>query len=195
MTLSVHHVGIVGTGVMGVGIAQIAAQAGYDVWLFDSREGAASTARDKLTGTLHWLADKGKMPPAAADAAISHLNIVATLDQLAHCDVVIEAIVEHLEAKHNLFAELENIVAQDAILATNTSSLSVTSIAAGLQHPSRVAGFHFFNPVPLMKVIEVIGGMETDPAVVDDLLALAKQLGHTGVRAKDRSEERRVGKE
>ena len=185
MSLSLHHIGIVGTGVMGAGIAQIAAQAGYDVWLFDSWAGAAGTARDKLIDTLHWLAGKGKMTSAAADAAISHLNVVDTLDQIAHCDLVIEAIVEHLEAKHTLFAELESIVAQNAILATNTSSLSVTSIAAGLQHPNRVAGFHFFNPVPLMKVIEVIGGMETDPAVVDELLALAKQLGHTGVRAKD----------
>ena len=104
---------------------------------------------------------------------------------LAGRDMVIEAIVEDLGIKQALFADLEAIVSRDCVLATNTSSLSVTAIAAGLTCPGRVAGFHFFNPVPLMKVIEVIGGIDTDEAVVDTLLKLASRLGHTGVRAQD----------
>jgi 3-hydroxybutyryl-CoA dehydrogenase len=178
-------VGVVGCGVMGRGIAQIAALAGAQVRLCDSREGAAGTAREELLATFGKLAEKGKLDQTAAVAAGERLHAVKGLDQLAGCHLVIEAIVEDLAAKQSLFATLEGILDSDAILATNTSSLSVTAIAAGLQHPQRVAGFHFFNPVPLMKIVEAVGGFLTDPAIVDYLLAVGKHWGHSAVRAKD----------
>jgi 3-hydroxybutyryl-CoA dehydrogenase len=178
-------IGIVGCGVMGRGIAQIAAQAGATVWLNDTRAEAAQAAKEGLAGTFNMLADKGKLARDAAEAAASRLHAASSLEQLAGCDVVIEAIIEKLEAKQALFAALENIVGQNAILATNTSSLSVTSIAAGLKRPERLVGFHFFNPVPLMKIVEAIGGLLTEPAIVDYMLALGRHWGHTAVRAKD----------
>lgn len=180
-----NRMGIVGTGVMGAGIAQIAAQAGLEVSLFDKRDGAASAARDGLQATFDKLVGKGKVSRESADTALSHLIVADSMVALADSDVIIEAIVEDLEVKQALFADLEAIVSSECILATNTSSLSVTAIASGLSHPDRVAGFHFFNPVPLMKVIEVIGGIDTDEAIVDTLRKLASRLGHTGVRAQD----------
>jgi len=178
-------VGIVGCGVMGRGIAQIAALAGSQVRLTDSREGAAASAREELLATFGKLVEKGKLEQAAAAAARQRLQACASLDDLTGCHVVVEAIVEDLGVKKSLFSTLESIVGRDAILATNTSSLSVTAIAAGLRHPQRVAGFHFFNPVPLMKVVEAIGGFLTAPAIVDYLLSLGKHWGHTAVRAND----------
>lgn len=178
-------VGVVGCGVMGRGIAQIAALAGATVRLTDSREGAAAAAREELIATFARLAEKGKLDRAAADAAGGRLVPASALADLADAHVVIEAIVEDLDAKKALFRGLEDVVVPGAILATNTSSLSVTAIAAGLKRPERVAGFHFFNPVPLMKIVEVIGGLRTDRAVVEFLLALGKHWGHTAVQAKD----------
>ncbi|HEY0847599.1 MAG TPA: 3-hydroxyacyl-CoA dehydrogenase [Noviherbaspirillum sp.] len=178
-------VGLVGCGVMGRGIAQIAVLAGAEVRLTDSREGAAAAARDELVATFGKLVEKGKLDKAAADAAAAKLVPGTSLEDLAGCHVIVEAIVENLDAKKSLFTTLEGIVGPDTILATNTSSLSVTAIAAGLQHPERVAGFHFFNPVPLMRIVEAIGGFHTAPEVVDYLLALGKHWGHTAVRAKD----------
>jgi 3-hydroxybutyryl-CoA dehydrogenase len=185
MAREVNRLGIVGTGVMGAGIAQIAAQAGLQVALFDKRDGAARAARDGLQATFDKLVGKGKTSQESAEVALSHLSVIDSMTDLADCDVVIEAIVEDLGIKQSLFADLEAIVSKQCILATNTSSLSVTSIAADLTYPDRMAGFHFFNPVPLMKVIEVIGGIDTDEIVVDTLLKLASRLGHTGVRAQD----------
>lgn len=178
-------VGIIGCGIMGRGIAQIAVLAGAQVRLMDSREGAAVAAREELLATFGKLAEKGKLDKSAAAAAGERLKACNALQDLAGCHVIVEAIVEDLSAKRALFASLENIVGPDVILATNTSSLPVTSIAAGLKHPERVAGFHFFNPVPLMKIVEAIGGIRTDPEITDYLLALGKHWGHTAVRAKD----------
>jgi len=178
-------VGLVGCGVMGRGIAQIAVLSGAQVRLTDSREGASAAAREELLATFGKLVDKGKLDAAAASAAAERLQACNGLDDLAGCHVIVEAIVEDLAAKRSLFTTLEGIVATDTILATNTSSLPVTAIAAGLKHPERVAGFHFFNPVPLMKIVEAIGGFLTDPSIVDYLLALGKHWGHTAVRAKD----------
>lgn len=178
-------VGIVGCGVMGRGIAQIAALAGTTVWLNDTRAGAAEAARQALAGTFNMLTEKGKLQRDAADSAIARLHAGDDLKQLAGCHVIVEAIIEQLEAKKTLFRTLEDIVNPGAILATNTSSLSVTSIAAGLKRPEQVAGFHFFNPVPLMKIVEAIGGLMTAPEIVDYMLALGRHWGHTAVRAKD----------
>lgn len=178
-------IGIVGTGAMGRGIAQIAAQAGILVKLHDALPGAAANARDTVTATLTTLAQKGKISAEALTAASAKLEVVNNLAALAPCQVVIEAIVENLDIKRQLFQQLEDIVAADCILATNTSSLSVTSIAAACTRPERVGGFHFFNPVPLMKIVEVIDGLLTAPWVGAALLALGRRLGHTAVAARD----------
>ncbi|ROM56068.1 3-hydroxyacyl-CoA dehydrogenase [Pseudomonas canadensis] len=185
MTDTLNTMGLVGTGVMGAGIAQIAAQAGVVVHLFDAREGAAQSARDNLSGTFAKLVGKGKISQAAMEAALANLRVAETIDKLSDCDLVVEAIVENLDAKRGLLQQLEGIVSPTCILATNTSSLSVTAIATGCQHPERVAGLHFFNPVPMMRVVEVIDGLATAPKVGDALLALAARIGHRGVRAKD----------
>lgn len=178
-------IAIVGTGVMGRGIAQIAAQAGVRVLLHDARPGAAQEARDGIAKTLSGLAERGKLGAEEAQAAVSRLDIAADLAALASARIVIEAIVERIEAKRELFAALERIVPANCILATNTSSLQVTAIAAGCRHPERVAGFHFFNPVPLMKVVEVVAGTLTDASVCDVLAGLARRCGHRPVRAAD----------
>lgn len=185
MTRSIERMAIVGSGVMGTGIAQIAIQAGIQVRLFDAREGAAQAARDNLKRTFDKLVEKGKISADNAVAALERLQVATALEQLSDAQLVVEAIVERLDAKQALLTDLEAVVDADCILATNTSSLSVTSIARSCRHPERVAGFHFFNPVPLMKVVEVIDGLATDPAVGDCLQALAALMGHRGIRAKD----------
>ena len=185
MTDTLNTMGLVGTGVMGAGIAQIAAQAGVVVRLFDAREGAAQSARDNLSGTFAKLVSKGKISQAAMEVALANLRVAEAIDDLCDCDLVVEAIVENLDAKRGLLQQLEGIVSPACILATNTSSLSVTAIATGCRHPERVAGLHFFNPVPLMRVVEVIDGLATAPKVGDALLALVARIGHRGVRAKD----------
>ena len=176
-------VAVIGAGAMGSGIAQVAAQAGHPVRLFDSRMGAAETARLAIGATLQSLAAKGKMSvESATDAA---LRIVA-VDALADCSsasLVIEAIVEDLATKHALFRELEVIVSPDAILASNTSSLSITALAAGLKRPARVVGMHFFNPAPILPLVEVVTGLSTDPAVAETIYATAAAWGKLPVRA------------
>jgi 3-hydroxybutyryl-CoA dehydrogenase len=178
-------IGIVGTGAMGRGIAQIAAQAGIRVLLYDALHGAAASARETVINTLGKLAEKGKISAESLASASAKLEVVAKLEGLASAQIIIEAIVENLDVKRTLFQQLEDIIAADCILATNTSSLSVTSIAAACKRPERVGGFHFFNPVPLMKIVEVIDGLVTAPWVSDALLALGRRMGHTAVRAKD----------
>lgn len=178
-------IAIVGAGLMGRGIAQIAAQAGFDVALFDVKAHAAAQGREAIAATLTGLAAKGKLTEDDAARAVARIDVVAELGLLSRADLVIEAIVERLDAKQALFAALESIVGERCILATNTSSLSVTAIASACAHPERVAGLHFFSPVPLMKLVEVIGGLLTTPEVVERLVTFAASLGHTPVRARD----------
>ncbi|NMG17597.1 3-hydroxyacyl-CoA dehydrogenase [Aromatoleum bremense] len=177
--------GIVGTGLMGRGIAQIAVQGGIPVILHDSRPGAGQEAREAIIATLDKLVSKGKLTTAELQAGAERLTVAAGLNDLASCTAVVEAIIEKLDAKRELFLQLEAVVADDCILATNTSSLSVTAIAAACRNPGRVAGFHFFSPVPLMKIVEVIVGPLTDSAVADELTGMAKRMGHAPVRASD----------
>jgi 3-hydroxybutyryl-CoA dehydrogenase len=187
--LDIHRsdltLGIVGSGMMGRGIAQIAAQCGVRVLLCDSRAGAAGEACDALAQTFSMLAGKGKLSEADAAAATARLGAAAGIGELAGCHIVLEAIVEDLEAKRALFRQLEEVVGDDCLLATNTSSLSVTAIGAACRLPQRVGGFHFFSPVPLMKVVEVIDGMLGAPWVGAALTALARRMGHAPVRATD----------
>lgn len=178
-------IAVIGCGVMGRGIAQIAAAGGCEVWLFDARPGAAAEAKSTIGAVFDMLKTRGKMSDAAAIEASAYLSVATSLSDLAGCDIVVEAIVESLNAKRQLMRELEEVVAADCLIATNTSSLSVTAIAAGCQHPGRIGGYHFFNPVPLMKVVEVIDGALTEPWVGDALTALSHRIGHRPVRAKD----------
>ena len=178
-------IAVVGTGAMGRGIAQIAAQAGIAVLLHDAAAGAAAKARDGLAATFEALRQKGKLGAEEVEAALARLQVVDGLAELAPAALVVEAIVEDLNVKRALFRELEAIVSPDAVLATNTSSLSVTAIAAGCMHPQRVVGFHFFNPVPLMKIVEVVDGVRGAREVGDAMMALARRMGHLPVRAKD----------
>lgn len=178
-------ISVVGTGAMGRGIAQIAAQASSSVFLFDTQAGAALAAQTAVFSQWDKLRDKGRLDVLEVDKLKSRLQVASTLTELQSCDLVIEAIIERLDIKASLFAELEAIVAADAVLASNTSSLSVTAIAAKLKHPQRLAGFHFFNPVPLMKVVEVIAGLKTAAEVCDKLSTYARQMGHTPVLAQD----------
>ncbi len=178
-------VGIVGTGAMGRGIAQMAAQAGSRVWLFDAQPGAAQAARDALESTWRTLVGKQRLEAAQMQACLERLQLAQGLAELAPCDLVVEAVVERLDVKQRLFAELEAIVDAQAVLATNTSSLSVTAIASALQRPGRFAGYHFFNPVPLMRVVEVIAGLKTEATVCERLAGYARQFGHTPVAAQD----------
>ncbi len=183
--LSTHRViAIVGAGAMGSGIAQVAAAAGHPVRLLDAREGAASKAIDSIRAQFAKLADKGRMTSEAAKAAGDRLSAVSQLSALADAALVIEAIVENLEAKQKLFTDLEALVAEDCILATNTSSISVTAIGAALRLPGRLAGLHFFNPAPLMALVEIISGLATDKTVADTLYATAKAWGKTPVQAR-----------
>lgn len=177
--------GLVGSGLMGRGIAQIAAQAGVRVCLYDSRVEAAAEARAALLQTFAMLADKGKLSPAEAMAAGERIAVAEQLTELAGCQVVVEAIVENLTAKQTLFRQLEEIVADDCLLASNTSSLSITAIAATCRRPERLAGLHFFSPVPLMKIVEVIDGLLTAPWVGTALAELVRRFGHNPVHAQD----------
>jgi 3-hydroxybutyryl-CoA dehydrogenase len=175
---------VVGAGIMGAGIAQVAAQAGHAVWLFDTREGAAAEARSKLAATLDTLVAKGKLDAQAATAAIARIVPVAALEDAADAALVVEAVVEKLDVKRALFQQLERIVDERCVLATNTSSISVTAIANGLRHPGRLVGMHFFNPVPLMKLVEVVSGLHTEPDVAEAIFELSQRWGKTPVHAR-----------
>jgi 3-hydroxybutyryl-CoA dehydrogenase len=178
-------VGVLGAGAMGRGIVQIALQAGCPVRLFDMNRAAMEDAAGFVGKMIDRAAEKGQLDAAAAAAAKNNLKLVDGLDGFADCTVVVEAILEDLAVKKQTFADLEAAVAEDCILATNTSSLSVTAIAAACKRPGRVAGFHFFNPVPLMKVVEVVKALMTEDWVVERLNALARIMGHRPVGAKD----------
>lgn len=177
-------IAVVGTGAMGAGIAQVAAAAGHVVKLLDNRPEAAAKAVAGIQAQFARLADKGKMSPEAAQAAGARLVAVEQLADLADAALVVEAIVENLEAKQKLYRDLEDIVAADCIFGTNTSSISVTAIGAALQRPERLAGLHFFNPAPLMALVEIVSGLATDKGVADTLFASAAAWGKTPVHTR-----------
>jgi len=178
-------VGVIGTGAMGRGIVQVAAAGGVHILMTDSRPGAAAEARDFIDKMLMRAAEKGTLTRDEAVAAVNRIKIVSGPADMKPCQVVIEVIVENLEAKQKLLADLESVVAPDCILATNTSSLSVTAIASQLKTPQRFAGFHFFNPVPLMKLVEVIDGLQTESWVCEALMGLGRRMTREPVRLKD----------
>jgi len=176
---------VIGCGVMGRGVAQISTLAGIKTLVFDTNPKALNDAQTEIFSRLESFATKGKLSPEAASKAKNNLRLVNDIDELCNCHVVVEAIKEDLDIKRALFASLETIVKPNCILASNTSSLSITAIQAGLKHPERFGGLHFFNPVPLMKIAEVITGHLSEEWVAEGLISLANRLGHKSVRAKD----------
>jgi len=176
-------VAVIGAGAMGSGIAQIAAQHGHRVQLHDTRFGAADAAKRGIGDTLGKLAAKGRLAQADCDAALARINTVGTLADACVAGLVVEAIVEDLEVKRELVGLLENVVSPQCVLATNTSSLSITAIACGAKHPGRIVGMHFFNPAPLMPLVEVVTGLATDRAVAETVFATAAAWGKTPVYA------------
>ncbi len=177
-------VGIVGCGTMGAGIAQVAAASGHTVMVYDSRTSAVPKAIRGIQENLRKLVSKGKMSAPEAESASERLRAASSLDEFRGARIVIEAVVEDLGVKRQLFAQLENIVDANCILATNTSSLSISAIAAALRAPERFAGMHFFNPAPLMELVEVIGGVATGPDHLAAVHATAAAWGKTPVYAK-----------
>ena len=183
-------IGIVGAGVMGRGIAQVAAEAGITVLLADARMDACKEARDFCARLIRRKAEKGQLAVSEAEAAIGRIRPTDANPQtgyaaLSSCQLVIEAVAERMDVKAALLKDLEGAIGEESIIATNTSSLSVTAFAAAARRPERVAGFHFFNPAPLMKIVEVIGGMLTAGWVLDALESIAHRMGHFPVRASD----------
>lgn len=176
---------VFGAGTMGRGIAQVCAQAGLTTLLFDSRYGAVKEAVAMIDKGLEGLVSKGRMTADAKRGALERLKPIRSFDEAKGAGIIIEAIVEELAAKRELFRELEKRLAPDTVLATNTSSLSVTKIAAGCERPGRVAGLHFFNPPPLMRLVEVIGGLRSDQTLVEALVGFVKRIGKHPVVAAD----------
>lgn len=176
-------IAIIGAGTMGAGIAQVAAKAGHPVLLFDVAEGAAAQGIQSTAKGLDKLVERGRMSAEDKDALIGRMTAVSSLEDLAPAALVVEVIVENLKIKQDLFTQLEDICGDEVILATNTSSLSVTSIGANLQRPERLVGMHFFNPAPIMKLVEVISGLATDPAVAEMVYDTATAWGKHAVHA------------
>jgi 3-hydroxybutyryl-CoA dehydrogenase len=178
-------IGIIGSGAMGSGIAQVAATAGHHVILLDTNAEQLEKAKKNLRATLDKLSDKGKITKEIADGIFGRINFTTSNSSFSKCGLIIEAIVENLAVKQTVFTELENIVPKDCILASNTSSLSITSIASACKNPSRVLGIHFFNPAPLMPLVEIIPGITTDSMIIHDCKALIDSWGKSTVIAKD----------
>ena len=177
-------VAVIGAGVMGAGIAQVAAQAGHPVQLMDLREGAAAAAIAQIGKALDGLVAKGRLEAAEREAVMGRLSAASATAELRDAALVIEVIVEKLEPKQALLRELDALLPADALIASNTSSISLTALANGMTNPRRLVGMHFFNPVPLMKLVEVVWGAETDPSAAQAIEQLARRWGKTPVHAK-----------
>jgi len=177
-------VAVIGAGAMGAGIAQVAAGAGHPVLLFDVGDGVAQRGLERIGAELAKRVERGRMPAAERDALLQRISVAESLAQLASAALVIEAIVENLELKRELFAELESVCGAEVILATNTSSLSITAIGAALDRPERLLGMHFFNPAPIMKLVEIVSGLATERAVAEAVFATAENWGKLAVHAR-----------
>ena len=177
-------IGVIGAGTMGAGIAQVAAKAGHSVLLFDAMDGAAQRGKDGVAKGLAKLVARGKMSQDAVDALVNRIQVINSLNDMAPAALVVEAIVERLDIKQQVFGDLETICGENTILASNTSSISLTAIGAKLQRPQNLVGMHFFNPAPIMKLVEVISGLDTDPAVADAIFELSAAWGKKPVHAK-----------
>ena len=185
MAREIRTVGVVGLGTMGAGIAQVCLQGGAEVVGREVTEELGERAAGRIGHFLTRAVEKGRLEQAARDAAIGRLRLTTELRDLAACDLVVEAAFEDIDVKRELFAELDRIVAPDAVLATNTSALSVTEIAAATERPERVLGMHFFNPAPLMPLVELVRAELTGDEAYEAACAFAERLGKTPIRCHD----------
>jgi 3-hydroxybutyryl-CoA dehydrogenase len=181
----ISHVGVLGAGTMGHGIAHVSAAAGYEVFLYDVTLVLAQTGVSKIRKNLEVGVEKGKVKPADRDAAMARINPTDSLKDMAPCQLVIEAVPEKMELKQKVFRELSTICAPTALLASNTSSLSLTEIAAAATNPARVVGLHFFNPVHLMKLLEVVRAFQTSDETIAEARAYGEKIGKQLVVVKD----------
>jgi 3-hydroxybutyryl-CoA dehydrogenase len=181
----IKTVGVVGAGTMGSGIAQVFAQAGFEVRLVDIAQPMIDRARKTVESSLAKFVDKGKMTAEVRDAALGRLQTSTSLDSLAPADYIVEAVIEDAEAKKTLFRSLDALTGPDAILASNTSSISITLIGAATKRPDKVLGMHFMNPVPLMTLVELIRGQSTSDQTMALATELCKTLGKNGIEAAD----------
>jgi 3-hydroxybutyryl-CoA dehydrogenase len=185
--MAIQKVGVVGCGLMGSGIAQVAAQAGFNVTVREVSQQVVEKGLQSIEKNLARLVEKGTLSAADRDQVRGHLHGTTNLEDLKDCDIVIEAILEQVPAKRELYAALDKICPPTTIFASNTSSISITELAVSTQRPTRFLGLHFFNPVPVMKLVEVIRTIATDAAVFDEVVAFAGKLGKTPVRTTDRT--------
>jgi 3-hydroxybutyryl-CoA dehydrogenase len=183
--MAIRKVGVVGLGLMGSGIAQVCAQSGIPTVAREVDQALVDKGLGRIKKFLDDGVTKGKVEAAVRDKTLANLTGTTKVEDLADCDLVIEAIVENLDAKHALFGALDKVAKPSTIYASNTSSLSVTEMAAGTKRPGRFVGLHFFNPVPLMKLVEVVSTIVTEPAVLDEVKAFAGQIGKTPVSTGD----------
>jgi len=183
----IKKVGVLGGGLMGSGIAQVSAQAGFDTIVREISGAAADKSRDSIGKVLSKGIERGKVTADERDAALSRLTFTTDLAALAECDIVIEAVVEDLEMKNAMWKELDAICPEDTIFASNTSSLTIAAMAAACGRPDRMLGLHFFNPVPLMKLVEVVRTITTSDQTAETAFDFAKKLGKEPIRAKDNS--------
>jgi 3-hydroxybutyryl-CoA dehydrogenase len=183
--VEIRKVGVVGLGTMGAGIAQISVQSGFDTVGREVSDELAERGRATIERYLTRGVEKGRMSQAERDGALDRFTPTTRLDDLADCDLVIEAVLEELELKRELFAELDRITRPDAILATNTSALSVSEIAEAMERPERVVGMHFFNPAPVLPLVEIVRGRESSDEAVDAAYEWAERAGKQPVRCND----------
>ena len=177
--------GVVGSGSMGSGIGQCGAQNGYDVVLYDVAQAQLDKAKAHIKGSLQKRLEKGKLTQEGMDQTLAAIRYTTNMEDLADRDVIVEAVVEKVEIKQSIFAQLEGLVGEACLLGTNTSSLSLTEIASGMRDPSRLVGIHFFNPVPSMKLVEIVRTAMARPEVIEAANAFAQSLGKTTIQAPD----------
>ncbi|MBN1827594.1 MAG: 3-hydroxybutyryl-CoA dehydrogenase [Deltaproteobacteria bacterium] len=178
-------IGIIGCGTMGAGIVQVCAQSRYDVYVREIDQAILKKGLESIGAFLSRSVEKGRISEADKEAALSRIHVASDMKELADCDLVIEAIVENLEVKKALFKELDELCKEETILATNTSSLSIMDIAKPIKRQERVLGIHFFNPVPVMKLVEIVRSIVTSDEVVEQSKEFAASLGKTAITAKD----------
>ena len=183
--MNMQHIGVIGAGTMGNGIAQTCAVAGLNVTMIDVSDAAVERGIKALSGSLERLVKKDKLDPARKDAALARVHGSTDYTALADADIVIEAATENLQLKMSILRQIDALVPEETVIATNTSSISITQLAAMVTHPRRFIGAHFFNPVPMMALLEIIRGLQTSDATHDSMLSFAKAIGKTPITVKN----------
>lgn len=181
----IRRVAVLGCGLMGSGIAEVAARAGYETWVREVNDELAERGRKNISKSLDRAVEKGKLERAVRDETIGRIHLTTSLDALADADIVIEAVVENIDVKNEMFRALDGVCGPDTVFASNTSSLTIATMAAATKRPHRFIGLHFFNPVPVMKLVEVVRTIAVDPATYHTALDFARSLGKEPVEAKD----------